>query len=724
MRLFILVFTYLIFSVNFSYAGFGFNESIEISTNKGINLYPDICAKDNLVAITWVQLLKNETILYCRLSYNNGLNWGKPKIVTVFPIKKFIKPSVIIYNNNLLIAADNENNNIELFYENINSFSNFKRILVVSSQNISLLPHLFEFNNSLYLFYQENERNEKFKIKLIKFIDNYTNFTAPQDIIEYKKEPIGNFFPLIKAFGDRIYLIWNDRYGNEQLRNDVIFLKFYDKKFGWSNIFKLSSEDEDASFPSFTLRDDKFHLVYLSRKQEGGNYDFNLKFKIFSVSSNFNITFNNERKFKFSSYYNINLFFHNELFHLIWYSYQKDVANIFYSISEDYSNWGEPFESISGGVKNWNFKIYEGNNGIFMCYQQNFKNYSVIKFCKADEYCAPPVVFSTTHKSNQWSYENSVVLKWECPDDISGIKGYAYAFDKNPETVPDIENLPAEVNGKSFEKVSDGIYYFHLRAIDKLNNFSPPVHYKVMINSAPPEPPIIFSDTHKEIIPSSDRNPNFYWTMKDNREIKGFSILFTQDKNLEPDDKIDTKSTNISFKNVKPGVWYFMVKACDPYNRWSDNAVYTITIEEILLATELPESLKSRFFYKVEKGEKLDEILEKILWTKEFGEQRIYEKDIGEFNYLQNLDFLKEGDVIMFPIIIATPEDTKESLAERFLGTPKLKNKIIVIDKTPDEEVTGGDKIIIKDKYFLRTGEIKGIKSEEEISITNINNAK
>lgn len=140
------------------------------------------------------------------------------------------------------------------------------------------------------------------------------------------------------------------------------------------------------------------------------------------------------------------------------------------------------------------------------------------------------------------------------------------------------------------------------------------------------------------------------------------------------------------------------------------HSTYTILVEKIIVASKLPENVQSRYSYIVKEGDVLSEIINNILGMKKDGlEWREYEKSIGRFNYIQNLDFLKPGDIIMFPIIIAQPSDTLETISKNVYGETTQTNKIIIVGKE-DKNIEAGDKIILKDKYFLTTGEIPSKK--------------
>lgn len=75
---------------------------------------------------------------------------------------------------------------------------------------------------------------------------------------------------------------------------------------------------------------------------------------------------------------------------------------------------------------------------------------------------AGPVVSSPTHPdSNTWFNNPQVQYQWEAVD---GAQGYSYAFDQNGKTVPEEKNMTTATS-TSVKASSDGIWYFHIRAL-------------------------------------------------------------------------------------------------------------------------------------------------------------------------------------------------------------------------------------------------------------------
>ncbi|MBN1897543.1 MAG: hypothetical protein JW827_02105 [Spirochaetes bacterium] len=701
------------------YAVTGWENDVFLSDKDLQNEYPHFSIHDNLFLVVWVQQKNDKTDVYYTSSQDQGQNWEEPVLVTSLP-KKIIKPSIILYEGQIIIGLSNETNDLDIFFRPQGSKVPFQKVTVVRSKEISLLPHFIIFQNELWLFYQENQQEKQFKINYIKTSGDIKHWENPVQVIDYQKTVIGSFFPRIKSHGNRLYFLWNDRLGKENFRNDIVLMKIYLKSGYWSDTFTLSDEQEYASFPDFIIKGDTLFLSYFSKRFKEIEYFFSLKNRTFLLEdTSLTLIKEGEVTFPFSDYYLNTLFHHKGKFHLFWYGYEGKKAQLFYSTSTNFVNWINPRSITDKGEKNWNFNVYPVGEKITLVYQKNDRKRSGIVFLETDMKCNAPVVFSPTHKTNVYSYENEAIFKWNIPEDASGIRSLAYAFDSNPDTEPEIENLSATVKERQFKDLENGIYYFHLRAIDNSFNWSPAFHYRIMVDTNPPGAPLVFSPTHQEMVPSDDFSPVFTWQLKEKRPIKGYSYLFTQEKDSIPQDSITTTKTNITFKDIDPGIWHFKIKAQDTAGRWGDYSTFTIIVEDIIIATGFQKEVYSMYFYTIQGGEVLHKIIRDLLQIKDGEDPRFYERAIMNFNHIQNLDFLKPNDKLMFPIIIASPGDTKESISKKVFGHKKYIDRVVIIDKATDR-IEPGDKIILKDKYFLETGQVKRRTRRDLFQVDNV----
>lgn len=91
-------------------------------------------------------------------------------------------------------------------------------------------------------------------------------------------------------------------------------------------------------------------------------------------------------------------------------------------------------------------------------------------------------VYSETHPSqSSWYNNNSPVIAW---DHEQGILGYSYSIDNKPNTIPD--NVISSTDSiKSFENLSDGLWYFHIKS-NKNGVWGSTTHFLVRIDTTPP----------------------------------------------------------------------------------------------------------------------------------------------------------------------------------------------------------------------------------------------
>lgn len=70
------------------------------------------------------------------------------------------------------------------------------------------------------------------------------------------------------------------------------------------------------------------------------------------------------------------------------------------------------------------------------------------------------------------------VFRWKATD-TTGIAGYSYVLDQEPATEPPAESM-GDTAAKSFEKLTTGLWFLHVRAVDGAGNWGPASHYAIM----------------------------------------------------------------------------------------------------------------------------------------------------------------------------------------------------------------------------------------------------
>lgn len=121
---------------------------------------------------------------------------------------------------------------------------------------------------------------------------------------------------------------------------------------------------------------------------------------------------------------------------------------------------------------------------------------------------ALPRVLSSSHpQKDEWYNNQEPNFQWNLNKEILGV---SFAFDKSPDTMPDTISK-GKIQFKNYEKISDGIWYFHLRLEDR-NGWGDPAHYKIQVDTKLPHPFDIVVDN---IGDPTNPEPNLYFATND-----------------------------------------------------------------------------------------------------------------------------------------------------------------------------------------------------------------
>ncbi len=98
-----------------------------------------------------------------------------------------------------------------------------------------------------------------------------------------------------------------------------------------------------------------------------------------------------------------------------------------------------------------------------------------------------PVIVSSTHPDqNVWYANNNPKFSWELPKDIIGVR---VLYDQFPDTQPALVYEPP-IFERQLGGVQDGVWHFHIQ-FRNARGWGGTGHYRVQIDTAPPEPFII-----------------------------------------------------------------------------------------------------------------------------------------------------------------------------------------------------------------------------------------
>ncbi len=434
---FIILLSFYLFPGHVLHGADGWDRGIPVSSGKYIDRYPDIYQDKDRTLVTWTSYRNNLPSIY--FNYKDP-SWHKPQLVGRINRNKIIYPAITFKNGKVLIVASDENNRLQIYSKNIDSKAAFKKMALVPDEKFNILPNVHNFNHNVFLFYQEYINKKKFRINYIRDIKAFPSSYKPKSLITMQGKEYGSFFPVIQFHNNKSYALWTGRLGEGNSRNDAIYLKYSSGNYDeWSPDFLLSEGDKNAKSPDFTIYNNKLYVIYYIT--EPASY---IVLKILDQENPGKVLYSDRLKFDFSDYYKLSVRHFKDKFHIFWYSYIGKNAQVLKIESHDFKIWSSP-EQITSQGKNKLAGLLSINNLAFI-YERSIGKKTSIYYKERDKSCSPPKLYSTSHKTNIWSFNNSVIFKWKEPADNSGIKGYAYLLDQEALTEPDIENLPSNFN--------------------------------------------------------------------------------------------------------------------------------------------------------------------------------------------------------------------------------------------------------------------------------------
>jgi hypothetical protein len=169
-----------------------------------------------------------------------------------------------------------------------------------------------------------------------------------------------------------------------------------------------------------------------------------------------------------------------------------------------------------------------------------------------EEVCEPDsIITSSTHPGVVWRRENSASFSWDLPE---GTLASKIAFDRNPNTEPNIINSPSIVE-KRYENLEDGIWYFHL-SLQNNQGWSETEHFKIKIDHTPP------SIEAREVLRKdlTDPKPVIELKVKDETScVKNFELSI----NGELLDYEKLPDGNLRLETLPPGEHELVISAYD-----------------------------------------------------------------------------------------------------------------------------------------------------------------
>ncbi len=204
---------------------------------------------------------------------------------------------------------------------------------------------------------------------------------------------------------------------------------------------------------------------------------------------------------------------------------------------------------------------------------QNPSNWSVICFFGID--LTPPPAPQLLSPQNDSVLNYTPTLTWRGVNDtLSGVKYYEVMVDDNPSfSSPIVDIYTASTNYSFSSNLTQGTYYWKVRAIDNVNNvgiWSSVYHFTIALN--PPPSPTLLSPTNNTWF--NIATLTFDWTDVSGQVATAYyEMEIDVSMNFTSPTKYNTTASQITISNITEGWYYWRVRAIDVANNtgmWSD----------------------------------------------------------------------------------------------------------------------------------------------------------
>ncbi|MCF7914690.1 MAG: SpoIIE family protein phosphatase [Spirochaetaceae bacterium] len=273
--------------------------------------------------------------------------------------------------------------------------------------------------------------------------------------------------------------------------------------------------------------------------------------------------------------------------YLLWFDDRKGENRIFLGYRQGL-NWQDDDLSIMPGSSMYG-EFFFRNNKINVVWENKLSTESRVVMLEPDQSVKAPNVIPQNFRVDERFNQDDYVIEWNIPDDSSGIAGFNYSVDRNPEGRPDrtMKILRRDSRRAEVEVEKDGWWYFHVIARDYAGNWSEPKTVGFFHDTTPP-PAVDFTELERDDDGYLQSNTGtISWNPPEAEDLSGYTYRlqyltgpsFQGDMTAfsinAPPSRIQTRSPEYSFYNLDNGTWALTVAPVDTVgNRGPAETVY------------------------------------------------------------------------------------------------------------------------------------------------------
>jgi hypothetical protein len=282
---------------------------------------------------------------------------------------------------------------------------------------------------------------------------------------------------------------------------------------------------------------------------------------------------------------------------LYWFDNSKGENRIFVA-SREGIRWQRQDVSIMDGVSVFPAHLLQDGE-LYLFWENNFQNSSRVVLLAPDRSAAAPRIQPLDFPLAAPARQDSYSISWTLPDDSSGISGFAYSLDRDPQGRPAERLMLLRRENRRFSGVltEDGSWYFHLIARDYAGNWSETVTVEAVRDTTPPSP-VTFPDPELD---EAGYLPSNTWTLSweapPEEDLGGYAYRLqyltgnSYDAPLEnlsvapPVGTMRLENEELSFRNIDNGIWGLAVAPVDEVGNVGEAAFLRFRLNKYIPVT-------------------------------------------------------------------------------------------------------------------------------------------
>jgi hypothetical protein len=556
-----------------STAPVGWDKSFQISSFNVVARDVSVASRGDIIAAAYEGRAGGVQGIYLSLSFNGGVSFMPPIRVAGVASKTTMNPyPAISPGGDLTVMWHShveEETTERIFYamsKDLGASWTVPKKLELGKE-MEMLPRIYyDDQNTLHLFYHGSVGEN---INLFHAVSkDGEKFDTTGSLIRLTSSMRGAFFPAIHIAGKYFFMVWQGK--EEDFSDDLFFMKSSDYGWSWSMKKQITFSTGNNAAPAVVLHDNTLYVVFQNNDEKSWSIKMLRGIDRGGGWEEAPLTVSSTLANCYSPTVGVS---GNDLM-ILWYDTRNRGATIY---SRRYSSREKNFlpetEVSEARYESRNPTVVTLGKRLIVFWEER----NVIMAKQTDVYAEPPTVFSETNPEGKWSRLPYIVLQWKSPPDESGIVGYAALRNEVPDFNPTVVNLKPNVTmEKITENITDGISYYHIRAVDGAGNFSRTIHYKLQLAVNPLPGPVIVSQTNPQGKPSQFKAPVFNWSVEEPERVKGFIYSMSKDSIKMPDQF--TTDMKMDFKDLEEGTYFFSVAAIDKTNQISRVSTYDFII--------------------------------------------------------------------------------------------------------------------------------------------------